>query len=124
LPKQKRPNGELPPHNQKQKRKNTLLGHILRVFDQIIEYFETLLIYSGKVLRQKLKDTLVLFFLIFILAIATFGALFFFSASLFLFFLKLYQNDPILASLTMGVVYCGFLILVFGLVARKFNRIL
>ncbi|MBE7413610.1 MAG: hypothetical protein L6Q54_06220 [Leptospiraceae bacterium] len=108
----------------KQNRSNSIIGYILRIFDRIIEYFETLLVYFGKIIRQKVKDVFLLFFLLFIFSIFIFGMIVFLSAGLFFYILQTYSGNYMLACFTMGGVYFLILIVVFIFVSGKLKKIL
>lgn len=99
-----------------------LRNHLLSLIDSFLEYIETLLLYLRKSAQEKVKRGIQAYIFLKIgLYFLGIGVLLFLAA-LFLFFLKTFGGDFLLASLGTGGVCIGFSFLSLGIAASRFKK--
>ncbi len=116
MPKKKSP----PQPKKKTPEKRGLLEQFLQVLDRVFSYFEVLFIYLRKYLNQGIRETIGFVLLIIYLTLINFTGIGFIIYSLYLELLKVFQENPSLASLSLGL---GLFLISGILIATLLRRI-
>jgi len=104
-------------------KENDLIGQTISLVEHLFSYFETLLIYARKIIRDKFKEALLIFCILYLLLGFLFIGFLFLVASGFIYFLRYFNNDIAITSVAMGGSFVILSFLIFLLLIKKFRDI-